>query len=79
MSLDELRKQINDIDNKLVELLNQRANIVIDIGKLKNKTAAPVYSPDREKEVFERIAKANTLFTVERGVITADFANSVAV
>ena len=60
MSLDELRKQINDVDNKLVELLNQRAKIVVEIGKLKNKTAAPVYSPDREKEVFERIAKANT-------------------
>ncbi len=37
MSLDELRKKIDDIDTKLVELLNERAEIVVDIGKLKNK------------------------------------------
>jgi chorismate mutase/prephenate dehydratase len=59
MSLEELRKQINELDHKLVQLLNERARVVIEIGKLKNKTGKPIYSPDREKQVFARIAKAN--------------------
>jgi len=42
-----------------VQLLNERARIVVEIGKLKSKTAKPVYAPDREKQVFERIARAN--------------------
>ena len=59
MSLDELRKKIDELDHKLVQLLNERARVVVDIGKLKNETDKPVYAPDREKEVFERIAQAN--------------------
>jgi chorismate mutase/prephenate dehydratase len=59
MSLEELRKQINELDHRLVQLLNKRARVVIEIGKLKNKTGKPVYSPEREKEVFARIAEAN--------------------
>ena len=59
MSLDELRKKIDELDNQLVKLLNERARVVVDIGKLKNKTDKPVYAPDREKDVFVRIIKAN--------------------
>ena len=59
MSLDDLRKKIDELDCKLVTLLNERARVVVDIGKLKTRTDKPVYAPDREKEVFARIAKAN--------------------
>ncbi|MHC4354345.1 MAG: chorismate mutase, partial [Planctomycetota bacterium] len=59
MSLDDLRKNIDELDHKLVKLLNERARVVVDIGKLKTKTDKPVYAPDREKEVFERISEAN--------------------
>lgn len=59
MSLEELRKKIDRIDNRLVELLNERAGVVVDIGKLKNKTGRQVYAPDREKKVFEKIKRAN--------------------
>ena len=59
MSLEELRKKIDELDHQLVKLLNERARVVVDIGKLKNKTDKPVYAPDREKEVFARIIKAN--------------------
>jgi chorismate mutase/prephenate dehydratase len=59
MSLEELRKKIDELDHQLVQLLNERARVVVEIGKLKNKTDKPVYSPDREKEVFARIAEAN--------------------
>jgi len=59
MSLEELRKKIDELDHQLVKLLNERARVVVEIGKLKSKTDKPVYSPDREKEVFARIAEAN--------------------
>ena len=59
MSLDKLRSQINDIDNKLVELLNERARVVVEIGELKNKIGGQIYAPDREKKVFERVIAAN--------------------
>jgi chorismate mutase/prephenate dehydratase len=59
MSLDKLRKKIDDLDHQLVKLLNERARVVVEIGTLKTKTDKPVYSPDREKEVFARIIEAN--------------------
>jgi len=59
MSLEELRKRIDELDHQLVQLLNERASIVVEIGKLKNKAGKAVYAPDREKEVFAKIAKAN--------------------
>lgn len=59
MSLEELRKKIDEIDCQLVKLLNERASVVVEIGKLKNKTDKPIYSPDREKEVFAKITAAN--------------------
>jgi len=59
MSLEEYRKRIDELDQQLVELLNERARVVVEIGKLKNKTDKPVYAPDREKEVFARLIEAN--------------------
>ncbi len=59
MSLEELRKKIDELDHQLVKLLNERARVVVEIGKLKTRTDKPVYSPDREKDVFARIAEAN--------------------
>jgi chorismate mutase/prephenate dehydratase len=59
MSLEELRQRIDELDRQLVQLLNERARVVVEIGKLKNKTDKPVYAPDREKEIFTKIAEAN--------------------
>ena len=58
-SLDDLRKRIDEIDSKLVSLLNERAGFVVEIGKLKSQTSTPVYAPDREKEVLEKVTKQN--------------------
>ena len=59
MSLEGLRKKINELDVELVKLLNERARVVVSIGKLKSKTGGQIYAPDREREIFEGIAKAN--------------------
>ena len=57
--LAALRDRIDQLDHNIVELLNARARIVVDIGKIKQQSNAPVYAPDREKIVLERIRKAN--------------------
>ncbi len=59
MSLEELRKRIDEIDCQLVQMLNERARIVVEIGKLKGKTDKPVYAPDREKQVLAKVVQAN--------------------
>ncbi len=59
MSLEELRRRIDELDRQLVELLNERARVVIEVGRLKNKTGGAVYAPDREKDVLERIIEVN--------------------
>jgi chorismate mutase / prephenate dehydratase len=59
MSIEKLRSQIDAIDAKLVELLNERAKVVVEVGKLKNRDHAPIYSPDREKAVIDKILTAN--------------------
>lgn len=59
MSLEELRQKIDGIDEKLVELINQRAQIVVEVGKLKQADETPIYVPHREKAVLEKIAQFN--------------------
>ncbi len=58
-SLQNLREKIDELDYKIVELLNARARIVVDIGKIKHQSGAPIYAPDREKIVLDRIRNAN--------------------
>jgi chorismate mutase/prephenate dehydratase len=59
LSLQELRSQIDALDTQIVEMLNQRARIVVEIGKIKNSGDAPVYAPDREQVVLDRVRNAN--------------------
>ena len=59
MSLEDLRKKIDVIDEKLVELINERARIVVEVGKLKQADESPIYVPHREKAVLDKIAQLN--------------------
>jgi chorismate mutase/prephenate dehydratase len=59
MSIDELRNRIDEIDKQLVGLLNERARVVIEIGRLKNKSGEQIYAPDRERQILEKILKNN--------------------
>ncbi|MGC8551617.1 MAG: prephenate dehydratase [Phycisphaerae bacterium] len=57
--LAELRSKIDELDHQIVALLNARARIVVEIGRIKHQSNAPVYAPDREKIVLDRVAQAN--------------------
>lgn len=59
MSLGELRKSISALDEKIVKLLNDRAELSLKIGKEKHKNGQPIYAPQREKEVLAAIKRLN--------------------
>ncbi|MDL2269283.1 shikimate dehydrogenase [Desulfosarcina sp. OttesenSCG-928-A07] len=56
----EIRRQIDDIDNTLLDLVNQRLNLARQIGALKKTSGNPVLDPDRESEVLNRLTCRNT-------------------
>ena len=59
MTIAEWRRKIDELDIRLVEILNERARAAQEIGKLKRNTNMPIYEPDREKIIFENVRKAN--------------------
>jgi chorismate mutase len=59
MDISDWRKRIDEIDARLADLLCERSRCVIEIGKIKRQHHLPVYDPEREKEIFERIVKNN--------------------
>jgi chorismate mutase len=59
MDIADWRKKIDDLDRRLVELLNARALAAKEIGKLKQNTKMPIYEPDREKVIHENVHKHN--------------------
>jgi chorismate mutase-like protein len=56
---DELRAEIDEIDDRLLELFNERAKLAIEIAKLKERNGAPILDPEREREVVGRACAAN--------------------
>jgi chorismate mutase len=59
MTLEELRKQIDELDRQLVALLSQRAEAALEAGRLKVATSLPIYEPAREKLIYENVRAAN--------------------
>jgi chorismate mutase-like protein len=57
--LNKLRIEIDAIDEKLVELFNQRARCALEIGRYKQQNQQAVYEPKREAVVMANIARFN--------------------
>ncbi|MDR3708539.1 MAG: prephenate dehydratase [Capsulimonadaceae bacterium] len=56
MSLNDLRTRIDEVDAKLVELLNERSEISIEVGRRKaNTTETRWFAPEREREIFQHL------------------------
>jgi len=51
-TLDELRDDIDRVDEVLVRLLNERARVACEIGRIKKELGIEVYQPEREKQVL---------------------------
>ena len=79
MNIDELRKQINEIDAELVKAFDARMKVALEIGKYKKENGLPVFDPARERAVLDKQTSAvaedmsmyvkllyNTLFDLSR-------------
>lgn len=66
MTLPEHRDQIDAIDARIVDLLNERTRHVLEIGAIKHRQGEEIYAPHRERAVLQKVCRLN------KGPITAD-------
>jgi len=59
MEIADWRRKIDEIDEQIVGLINQRAAAAQAIGELKRAANLPVYEPQREKDVFDHVRRSN--------------------
>ena len=57
--LEEYRVLIDDVDRRIVALLNERTCVVENIGRVKREAQLPIYEPKREDQVFHNVTSHN--------------------
>jgi chorismate mutase len=57
--IEKLRREIDQVDEKIVRSLNERAGLVVKIREAKRKASIPLYDPQREEEIFEHLFRVN--------------------
>jgi chorismate mutase len=58
-SLADCRDRIDNVDRKIVSLLNERASVAMEIGRVKQQMSMPIYEPKREDVVFRNVMSSN--------------------
>lgn len=53
--LQELRLHIDDIDGRILELVAERLRTALEIGAIKRRLKRPIYDPERERLIVERL------------------------
>lgn len=81
MSLSDIRKKIDALDDKLLELLNARADLVHEVGELKKRDGVAIYAPEREEQLLRSLVKKNkgrlpeiAVRAIYREIMSASFA-----
>lgn len=59
LDIDQLRQEIDRLDQELLGIFNARAAIALKIGEIKQTRGLAVYDPEREKRIFARMRAAN--------------------
>lgn len=59
MNISDWRRRMDEIDKKLVELLNERSHCALEIGRIKQAQGIPIYQPTRESEVLSNAENNN--------------------
>ena len=79
--LSDLRQKIDDLDQQLVDLLNARAKLVVDVGEFKRGSNTPIYAPHREAQVLAKALQRSkgplpgrTIEGVYREIMSGSFA-----
>ena len=57
--LEEYRVLIDEVDRRIVTLLNERTSVVENIGRVKREAQLPIYEPKREDQVFANVSSVN--------------------
>src|SRR5258706_10696803 len=57
--LQPLRQRIDVIDSEVLKLINERARLAQDVGRIKQAAGTPMYRPEREATVLRRLRAAN--------------------
>lgn len=60
MTIDEIRDAIDRLDDELLRIFNRRAALALEIGHIKKNLGKPIYDPEREKRIFQRMCNDNT-------------------
>ena len=71
MDLDDWRSRINDFDEQILNLLNQRGHAALQIGELKRQQDSPYFVPEREAQLLGRLVALN------RGPLGADAVHAI--
>jgi len=58
-ALRKCRDRIDDLDRRILALLNERTRVVEEIGRVKHDLDLPIYEPKREDEVFANVTGNN--------------------
>jgi len=58
-ALAECRERIDNVDLRILQLLNERTSIVQNVGRIKKDAALPIYEPRREDQVFHNVTANN--------------------
>lgn len=54
-----LRERVDEVDHELVRLLNERAQLVQEMGAYKQEAGIPLFDPKREEEILTKVAEEN--------------------
>jgi chorismate mutase len=57
--IGDWRRRIDALDDQLMKLLNSRSACAVEIGRIKRTLGLPVYSPEREAWILDRVAREN--------------------
>ncbi|ASI98915.1 chorismate mutase [Thermococcus celer] len=60
--IHELRKEIDEIDKQIAELLEERVRVVTEIGKIKRELGLPIRDEKREEELLKRAGRFKEVF-----------------
>ena len=59
MGMDELRARLDAIDDQMLALLAERAQVILQVADFKQKHEMPAYIPARERAIFARLRATN--------------------
>ena len=71
MNLDDWRSRINNLDEEILNLLNRRGQVALQIGELKRQQDLPYFVPERESEILDRLVARN------EGPLSADAVRAI--